>query len=157
MVLALTVFPDVYQVAMLRNFQLMSRECFLAVMNLSCYNQITMPIYEYKCKKCEKVFEEIHGANDKAPEKCRECGGDLKRIFSPVGIVFKGSGFHINDYGKSSKRDHSTSASSTTEKKSSGESKPSFESKPKTETKTAAETKASTETKSSAASEKIKK
>lgn len=91
-----------------------------------------MPIYEYQCKKCDKIFEEFHGANDKAPKNCRECGGDLKRIFSPVGIVFKGSGFHINDYGKSSKRDHSTLASS----------------KPKTEAKSAAETKTSTEAKS---------
>ena len=109
-----------------------------------------MPIYEYQCKKCDKIFEEFHGVNDKAPEKCMECGGDLKRIFSPVGIVFKGSGFHINDYGKSSKRDHSTASSSNTETKSSGESKPSSEAKPKTETKAAAQTKQATESKTSA-------
>lgn len=104
-----------------------------------------MPIYEYQCKKCDKNFEEFHGPHEKIQKKCEECGGELKRVFSPVGIVFKGSGFHINDYGKSSKRDHSTSSSSTTEKKSKEESKPT------TETKAAAETKASTETKSPAA------
>lgn len=101
-----------------------------------------MPIYEYKCNDCGKIFEEHQSFNDSPLTECKFCKGNLRRIFSPVGIVFKGSGFHINDYGKSSKRDHSTSSSSTTEKKSKEKSKPT------TETKAAAETKASTETKS---------
>lgn len=109
-----------------------------------------MPIYEYQCEKCGITIEEFHGVHEKIKKNCGSCGGSLKRVFSPVGIVFKGSGFHINDYGKSSKRDHSTSASSKTETKSSGEPKPLSESKAKTETKAAAETKVSTEAKSPA-------
>lgn len=59
-----------------------------------------MPVYEYQCQKCEKHFEYEHGVNDPQPETCEECGGELKKVFVPVGIVFKGSGFYINDSRK---------------------------------------------------------
>ncbi|MFA5105119.1 MAG: FmdB family zinc ribbon protein [Candidatus Margulisiibacteriota bacterium] len=59
-----------------------------------------MPIYEYRCNDCKKVIEEHQGFNDKPLTKCKECGGALKRIFSPAGIIFKGSGFHITDNRK---------------------------------------------------------
>lgn len=97
-----------------------------------------MPIYEYQCKDCGIVVEEFHGAHEKIQKKCESCGADLRRIFSPAGIVFKGSGFYITDYGKSSKRDHSSS-SSKIESKSSSESKSSTETKPATESKKSTE------------------
>ncbi len=59
-----------------------------------------MPVYEYQCHECNKHFEYEHGVNDPHPEKCEECGGELKKVFTPVGIVFKGSGFYINDSRK---------------------------------------------------------
>ena len=58
-----------------------------------------MPRYDYKCKKCNKNFEVVRGIheNHENQEKCRECGGPVRRVFHPVGIVFKGSGFYATD------------------------------------------------------------
>ncbi|MHB8894522.1 MAG: FmdB family zinc ribbon protein [Candidatus Geothermincolia bacterium] len=58
-----------------------------------------MPRYDYKCKKCDRSFEVTHGINDTV-ETCDECGGDVRRVFHPVGIVFKGSGFYATDSKK---------------------------------------------------------
>jgi putative FmdB family regulatory protein len=58
-----------------------------------------LPRYEYKCKKCDRNFEVTHGINDKV-ESCEECGGEVRRVFHPVGIVFKGSGFYATDSKK---------------------------------------------------------
>lgn len=58
-----------------------------------------MPIYEYKCQKCEKIFELFQKMNDEPLKKC-DCGGKVMRIFHPPGIVFKGSGFYTTDYKK---------------------------------------------------------
>ncbi len=58
-----------------------------------------MPRYEYKCKECNKIFEVVHGFSESV-ESCTFCGGDVRRVFHPVGIVFKGSGFYSTDYGK---------------------------------------------------------
>lgn len=59
-----------------------------------------MPIYEYKCKKCEGVFEILHGFNDKPPKKCEECGGKLERMISLSAFHLKGSGWYETDYGR---------------------------------------------------------
>lgn len=62
-----------------------------------------MPTYEYRCKACGTTHEILHGANDPRPTACPSCGGQLMRIFHPVGLVFKGSGFYKTDSaGKSS-------------------------------------------------------
>ncbi len=58
-----------------------------------------MPLYEYKCTKCGHQFEVTHGVSGTV-ERCERCGGPVRKVFSPVGIIFKGSGFHINDYRK---------------------------------------------------------
>jgi putative FmdB family regulatory protein len=58
-----------------------------------------MPIYEYKCTKCGHQFEVTHSVNETV-ERCERCGAPVRKVFSPVGIIFKGSGFHINDYRK---------------------------------------------------------
>ena len=58
-----------------------------------------MPVYEYRCKACGTTHEIEHGFNDARPTKCPSCGAEpLVRIFHPVGVVFKGSGFHKTDY-----------------------------------------------------------
>lgn len=59
-----------------------------------------MPVYEYRCKSCGTTFEIEHGFHDARPTKCERCGGVLARVFHPVGLVFKGSGFHTTDYRK---------------------------------------------------------
>jgi len=58
-----------------------------------------MPRYEYRCKKCDNTFEVVHGIDDSV-EACQSCGGEVRRIFHPLGIVFKGSGFYATDAKK---------------------------------------------------------
>lgn len=58
-----------------------------------------MPTYDYKCKKCERVFEVVQSMNDAPLRKCQECGGPLKRLIGAgAGLIFKGSGFYCTDY-----------------------------------------------------------
>ena len=61
-----------------------------------------MPIYVYKCRKCDDVIEVRHGFDEKPPKTCRRngCRGKLERVFTPPAIVFKGKGFYVNDYGR---------------------------------------------------------
>ncbi len=59
-----------------------------------------MPTYEFKCSECDTVFELRRRIGDLKGAVCPECGAPAKRIFSPVGVVFKGSGFHNTDYRK---------------------------------------------------------
>ncbi len=61
-----------------------------------------MPIYEYQCEKCGTVTDIKHGFKETTSEACPKCGGTLKRLFNAAGIVFKGSGFYVNDSRKSS-------------------------------------------------------
>ena len=61
-----------------------------------------MPIYEYQCAACGTVTDVKHGFKETANEPCPKCGSaDLKRLFNPAGIVFKGSGFYVTDSRKS--------------------------------------------------------
>ena len=57
-----------------------------------------MPRYDYRCTPCDKSFEIARSINDREPVACPTCGAEATRIFSPVGVVFKGSGFHSTDY-----------------------------------------------------------
>lgn len=58
-----------------------------------------MPTYVYECSRCEDVFEVEQRISEKPLDAC-PCGakGTVKRIIQPVGVMFKGAGFHINDY-----------------------------------------------------------
>ena len=58
-----------------------------------------MPTYVYECKKCCKTFE-IEQRISERPLKDCSCGGrgTVKRLIQPTAVMFKGSGFHINDY-----------------------------------------------------------
>lgn len=58
-----------------------------------------MPTYVYECSSCNKTFE-VEQRIIEDPLKDCQCGskGSLKRVIQPVGIAFRGSGFHINDY-----------------------------------------------------------
>jgi len=61
-----------------------------------------MPIYSYKCNNCGKIFEKFEKSNSMGKVFCTDCGSEALRIFSPVGIVFKGKGFYSTDYGSKS-------------------------------------------------------
>jgi len=77
-----------------------------------------MPIYEYACTACGERTEAKQGFDDPPLEECSVCGGKLRKLYSPVGIVFKGSGFYATD-SKSSKKDTTKSSSGGGEGKSS--------------------------------------
>ena len=64
-----------------------------------------MPTYGYRCTRCDHEFEIIQKITDEPLTECEKCKGKIKRMLFPVGIVFKGSGFHINDYRKPGKSD----------------------------------------------------
>ncbi len=62
-----------------------------------------MPTYAYTCTVCGHSFD-VHQSFDDTPlTVCPECSGRLRKVFSPVGVVFKGSGFYRNDARSSSK------------------------------------------------------
>jgi putative FmdB family regulatory protein len=56
-----------------------------------------VPTYQYACKACEHRFEAVQAFSDSALTECPECSGALRKVFSSVGIVFKGSGFYRTD------------------------------------------------------------
>ncbi|GAA3201468.1 FmdB family zinc ribbon protein [Actinocorallia longicatena] len=80
-----------------------------------------MPTYQYACNDCGEGLEVVQKFTDDALTECPNCGGQLRKVFSAVGIVFKGSGFYRNDSrgsGKSSTPVTTPSNGSSTEKKS---------------------------------------
>ena len=56
-----------------------------------------MPLYEYRCVDCGRHLEEIQKMGAGPPGPCPECGGELKRVYGRVGVVFSGWGFSRND------------------------------------------------------------
>jgi putative FmdB family regulatory protein len=79
-----------------------------------------VPIYEYQCEACGAVRDIKHGFKETTAEVCATCGGKLKRLFKPAGIVFKGSGFYVTDSRKS---DQKSEAKSETKSESKPEPK----------------------------------
>ena len=61
-----------------------------------------MPTYDYQCRSCSRVIEVIHSMTADGPSVCEQCGGALRRVIFPAGIIFKGSGFYRNDSRASS-------------------------------------------------------
>jgi len=61
-----------------------------------------MPAYDYRCTGCEATFEVTRSIKDTSVQVCPDCGAQAKRLFTPVGIHFKGTGFHNTDYAKKS-------------------------------------------------------
>lgn len=102
-----------------------------------------MPTYSYSCTACEHNFDTVQKFTDPSLTDCPECSGRLRKLFSSVGIVFKGSGFYRNDSrsspvdaesgsngkSESSSNDKSESGSNgKSEPDSNGKSKPGSES-----------------------------
>ena len=84
-----------------------------------------MPIYEYRCDNGH-VFEVMQRMSDDPLAVCEQCGAPVQRVFHPVAIHFKGSGFYNTDYGKKSR---GAASSSTSESESKSESSSKSESK----------------------------
>jgi putative FmdB family regulatory protein len=62
-----------------------------------------MPLYEYECERCGKHFELIQKFSDQPLTTHDECGGTVHRLLSVSALQFKGSGWYVNDYAKTSK------------------------------------------------------
>jgi len=69
-----------------------------------------VPTYDYQCRQCGHTIEVIHSMQESGPERCERCGGELRRVFFPTGIIFKGSGFYKTD----SRSTGSTAANAST-------------------------------------------
>lgn len=78
-----------------------------------------MPTYQYQCTECGEGLEAVQKFTDDALTECPSCQGRLKKVFSAVGIVFKGSGFYRNDSRGSSSASSKSSGSSSSSSSSS--------------------------------------
>ena len=104
-----------------------------------------MPTYEYRCNKCGEHLEVVQSFSDEPLKKCPSCKGQLRKVFSPVGIVLKGSGFYKTDnrsgkggsHSHTEKGDSSSSSSSSSSSNSSDSSSSSSKSDSKSDSKTA--------------------
>jgi putative FmdB family regulatory protein len=82
-----------------------------------------MPVYEYRCDNGH-TFEVMQRMSDDPVEQCNTCGSPVQRVFHPVAVHFKGSGFYTTDYGRkgrsatSGSSDDSSSKSDDSAKKS---------------------------------------
>ena len=89
-----------------------------------------MPTYEYACAECGERLEAVQKFSDDPLTECPACAGTLRKVFSPVGVVFKGSGFYKTDSRSSSgakkssdsKSESSSGSSSSTADKSTSSS-----------------------------------
>ena len=67
-----------------------------------------MPIYEYKCNKCDRTFEKLQSINAEPLKECVYCTGEVVKLISASSFQFKGSGWYITDYkNKKTKTDKS--------------------------------------------------
>jgi len=78
-----------------------------------------MPTYEYECLKCNHKFSVFQSINDEPVKKCEKCQGKVRKIFGATGIIFKGSGFYVNDYKKKPATDIKQTDASKTKKETS--------------------------------------
>ena len=102
-----------------------------------------MPTYEYECQACHEHVEAVQKFSDPSLTVCPLCQGELRKVYSAVGIVFKGSGFYKND-SRGTKATATPSASSSSESSSSESSSSSSSSEaPKTPPATPAAAKSS--------------
>ena len=90
-----------------------------------------MPLYEFRCPQGHD-FEKFYRSIATAPseEKCPECGSMAERVMSAAGLVFKGSGFYITDYGKDGKKPQTAPEAPSAKPAEKTEAKPDAESKP---------------------------
>lgn len=81
-----------------------------------------MPTYQYACTECGHQFEAVQKFSDDALTECPTCTGKLRKVFSAVGVVFKGSGFYRTDSRSADKKAGATSSSSSSSSSDSGSS-----------------------------------
>ena len=85
-----------------------------------CHDAGAVPTYDYQCRSCGTVTEVIHAMTADGPTVCERCGGDLRRVLYPAGIIFKGSGFYRTDSRAAGSGDGAPSKPATTKPSSGG-------------------------------------
>ena len=128
-----------------------------------------MPTYVYACDSCGNQFERFQSFKDEPLQTCPSCASAVRRVFQPVGIVFKGSGWYVTDSRKSnsatvsgddsagkaekapagdnaakSEANSDAKSEAKSEAKSDAKSEPAAKSEPKSETKSSSESKPTT-------------
>ncbi len=109
-----------------------------------------MPTYQYACTACDERLEAVQSFTDAPLTQCPACGGALRKVFSAVGVVFKGSGFYKTDSraksssgsgeGSAAKPGESSGAAAKTESKSETKTESTSKSEPKAAAKAPAAT-----------------
>ncbi len=85
------------------------------------FKESRLPTYEYECKSCKNRFELKQSFSSEPVATCPACMNGATRLFHAVPVVFKGSGFYVNDYGKGS-RVGSTADTDSSKKKDESDS-----------------------------------
>jgi putative FmdB family regulatory protein len=75
-----------------------------------------VPLYDYECIPHKHRFELRQNFNEEPAQTCTECGGPVRRVIHPVGVVFKGSGFYVTDSRKSTSLSKSSGSKSENKK-----------------------------------------
>lgn len=108
--------------------------------DMTMWGELHLPRYDYECDTCHHIFELKQSFDSEPVATCPNCENSARRKFHAVPIVFKGSGWYVNDYGKRSNNNTNESAES---KESSGS-----DSSSKSESKSGTESKESSDTSS---------
>ncbi|MEV6245782.1 FmdB family zinc ribbon protein [Streptomyces sp. NPDC051742] len=111
-----------------------------------------MPTYQYQCTECGEGLEAVQKFTDDALTECPSCNGRLKKVFSAVGIVFKGSGFYRNDSRGSSSSSSPAASKSSTPSSSAPSSSSTSDAKPAASTASASSSASSTSSSSTGSS-----
>ncbi|HIJ59904.1 MAG TPA: zinc ribbon domain-containing protein [Nitrospirae bacterium] len=95
-----------------------------------------MPVYEYECKSCKKVFEMMQKFDDQPLLTCESCGGEVRKLISNTSFVLKGTGWYITDYARKSEEKPATEKTSQDSKAETPETKSETTPPPSTTTET---------------------
>jgi putative FmdB family regulatory protein len=87
-----------------------------------------MPTYEYACRQCGEHLEVVQSFKDDPLTECPGCQGQLRKVYSAAGLIFKGSGWHVKDYASSSSKGSSSAGPSSDSSSSKGSSSSTSES-----------------------------
>ncbi|MFI5265787.1 MAG: FmdB family zinc ribbon protein [Chloroflexota bacterium] len=115
-----------------------------------------MPIYEYECGSCGRRFEQLQRITEDALATDPECGGSVRRVIQPVGIIFKGSGFYVNDSRKASSSSSSSDSPKSDGKSESGKAEGKSETKSETKSEGKSDSSSSSGSSSSSKSSESK-
>ena len=97
-----------------------------------------MPLYEYRCSKCDKTFEVIQKFSDEPLSEHENCGGAVERLLSAPAFQLKGTGWYVTDYAKSGSKDSEPGSEKKSKESKTAESKDSASDAKSAETKPAA-------------------